>query len=83
MKYYDYAAQFVSEMHYLNHPTSLKKFAVNFLRSHLRRPELQLTIQSVSDVIRHQAQLRMPCFVIARKQGNFWKVTEKIFREEL
>jgi len=25
----------------------------------------------------------MPAFLIGRKQGKFWKITEKIFREEL
>lgn len=83
VKYYDYDAQFVSEIHYLNNATSLKKFTVNFLRSHLRKPEMKINIRSVEDVIKIQSQLRMPAFVIARKQGNFWKVTEKIFREEL
>ncbi len=83
VKYYDYDAQFVSEMHYLNNPTSLKKFSINFLRSHLRKPESKTNIRSVNDVISIQSQLRMPAFVIARKQGKFWKVTEKVFSEEL
>ena len=83
IKYYDYDAQFVSEMHYLNNSTSLKKFRINFLRSHLRNPEAKLTIRDITDVLKIQSQLRMPAFVIARKQGNFWKVTEKIFAEEL
>jgi DNA repair protein RadD len=26
---------------------------------------------------------RLPAFVIARKQEKFWKVTEKVFAEEL
>ena len=83
VKYYDYDAQFVAEMHYLNNPTSLKKFSINFLRSHLRKPELQVDISSASDAVKLRAQLRMPSFVIARKQGKFWKITEKIFSEEL
>lgn len=83
VKYYDYDANFVSEMHYLDNPTSLKRFNINFLRSHLRTPERKLQIRSVSDAIDLQSQLRMPSFVIARKQGTFWKITEKIFREEL
>ena len=83
VKYYDYDAQFVAEMHYLNNPSSLKKFSINFLRSHLRKPELQVDISSVSDAVKLRAQLRMPSFVIARKQGKFWKITEKIFSEEL
>jgi DNA repair protein RadD len=83
VKYYDYDAQFVAEMHYLNNPTSLKKFSINFLRSHLRKPEQTLRIRSVSEAVKIQSQLRIPAFVIARKQGKFWKVTEKIFSEEL
>lgn len=83
VKYYDYDANFLAEMHYLNNATSLKKFKINFLRSHLRKPELKLNISSVSDAVRIQSQLRMPAFVIARKQGKFWKITEKIFSEEL
>ncbi len=83
VKYYDYDAQFVAEMHYLNNPTSLKKFSINFLRSHLRKPEQKVHISSASDAVKLRAQLRMPSFVIARKQGKFWKITEKIFSEEL
>jgi DNA repair protein RadD len=35
------------------------------------------------DVIRYQKLLRMPSFVIARKQEKFWKITEKVFAEEM
>lgn len=83
VKYYDYDARYLSEMHYLNNPTSLKKFDINFLRSHLRKPEQRPAISSVDDVLKIQSRLRMPSFVIGRKQGKFWKITEKIFAEEL
>ncbi len=83
IKYYDYDAKYFSEFHFLNNPTSLKKFNIDFLRSHLRRPELGQHITSVEEVIRYQALLRMPAFIIARKQGKFWKITEKIFTEEM
>lgn len=83
VKYYDCDAQSVSEFHYLNNSTSIKKFNINFLRSHLKRPELQIEINSVSEVLKYQNYLRMPTFVIARKQDKFWKITEKIFAEEL
>ncbi|MGJ8641257.1 MAG: DEAD/DEAH box helicase family protein [Opitutaceae bacterium] len=83
VKYYDYDAQFVAENHYLNNQTSIKKFNINFLRSHMRKPELRLNIRSVDEVVAMQSQLRMPAFIIARKQGKFWKITEKIFSEEL
>jgi DNA repair protein RadD len=83
VKYYDYDAQFLAEIHYLNNQTSLKKFNINFLRSHMRKPELKLNINTVAEAIKMQSQLRMPSHVIARKQGKFWKITEKIFSEEL
>ncbi|MDQ8184929.1 DEAD/DEAH box helicase [Pelagicoccus sp. SDUM812002] len=83
VRYYDYDARYLSEMHYVNNQTSLKKFNVNFLRSHLKRPEMTLNISSVDEIVQMQPQLRMPAFVIGRKQGKFWKITEKIFAEEL
>ena len=83
VKYYDHDAKYLSEAHYLNNETSLKKFNVNFLRSHMKRPEFHLPIKTVEDAIRCEPFFRMPSFVIARKQGNFWRITEKIFTEEL
>lgn len=83
VRYYDYDAQFLSEYHYLNNQNSIKKFNINFLRSHMKTPELKLDINSVGEIIKIQKYLRMPSFIIARKQGKFWKITEKIFIEEL
>lgn len=83
VKYYDFDAKYLAEYHFLNNPTSIKKFNINFLRSHMRRPELEFEITDVKEVVRYQKLLRMPSFVIARKQDQFWKITEKIFAEEL
>lgn len=84
VKYYDHDSNYFREIHYLNNESSLKKFNINFLRSHLKRPELSLNINSVEDLLDHSEFLRKPKFVIARKQDNkFWKITEKIFVEEL
>lgn len=83
IRYYDWDGQYLSEAHFFNHPTSIKKFHINFLRSHLRRPEHTPEIKKVEDVLKLQNQLRIPSFVIARKQDKFWKITEKIFAEEL
>lgn len=82
IKYYDFDGKYLTEVHYLNNPTAIKKFHINFLRSHMRRPEFELPITEPSEVIRIQKLLRNPSFVIARKQGKFWRVTEKIFAEE-
>ncbi len=83
VRYYDYDSKYLSEAHYLNNETSLKKFQINFLRSHMRIPELGHLIQDVDEVIKYQKLLRMPSYVIARKQGDFWRITEKVFVEEL
>jgi DNA repair protein RadD len=83
IRYYDNDAQYLSEAHFFGNPSSIKKFNINFLRSHLKRPELTIEIKSPEDVIKNQKFLRMPSFVIARKQDKFWKITEKIFSEEL
>ena len=83
VKYFDYDAKYLSEVHYLNNQTSLKKFSVNFLRSHLKRPELTFVPANPQEVIKYQKLYRTPAFIIARKNGKFWKITEKIFAEEL
>jgi DNA repair protein RadD len=83
VKYFDCDAQYVSEAHFFSNPSSLKKFNINFLRSHLKRPEMAIKITGPQDVIKNQNYLRLPSFVIARKQEKFWRITEKVFSEEL
>jgi DNA repair protein RadD len=83
IRYYDYDGQYISEAHFFNNPSAIKKFNINFLRSHLRRPELATDLESPTDVIRFQKLFRLPAFVIARKQDKYWKITEKVFSEEL
>lgn len=83
VRYYDYDSNYVSEAHFFNHPSSLKKFNINFLRSHLRRPELAMELKTPADAVKYQKLFRLPAFVIARKQDKYWKITEKVFAEEL
>jgi DNA repair protein RadD len=83
IRYYDVDAQYLSEVYFFNNITAQKKFQINFLRAHLRRPELAIEINNPSQVIRYQALFRLPAYVIARKQDKYWKVTEKVFAEEL
>ena len=83
VRYYDADAQYLSEAHFFSNSSSIKKFNINFLRSHLKRPELSVEFKTPQDVIKNQKLLRLPAFVIARKQEKFWKITEKVFSEEL
>ncbi|MFL5785005.1 MAG: DEAD/DEAH box helicase [Bacteriovoracaceae bacterium] len=82
IRYYDADAKYLSEAHFFTSLSAMKKFQINFLRSHLKRPELTNEFQSPQDVIKYQKLLRLPSFVIARKQEKFWKITEKVFAEE-
>ncbi|MBS1962043.1 MAG: DEAD/DEAH box helicase [Bdellovibrionales bacterium] len=83
IKYYDADGKYLSEAHFFSNPTSIKKFNINFLRSHLRRPELAVDLTTPAEVVRYQRLFRLPAFVIARKQDKYWKITEKVFSEEL
>lgn len=83
IRYYDADSQYLSEAHFFTNPTSIKKFNINFLRSHLRRPELAIELTSPAEAIKYKSLFRLPAFVIARKQEKFWKITEKVFAEEL
>ncbi len=83
IRYYDFNAEYVSEAHFFNNPSSIKKFNINFLRSHLKRPELAVDFTTPQEVIKYQRLFRLPSFVIARKQDKFWRITEKVFAEEL
>ncbi len=83
IRYYDLNAEYVSEAHFFTNSSAVKKFNINFLRSHLRRPELAVEFQSSADVVKYQRLFRLPSFVIARKQDKYWKITEKVFAEEL
>ncbi len=83
VRYYDHDAQYVSEAHFFNNPSAIKKFNIDFLRSHLRRPELAVDFSSPIQVIKYQLLFRLPAFVIARMQDKYWKITEKVFAEDL
>ncbi|MFP5519179.1 MAG: DEAD/DEAH box helicase family protein [Bdellovibrionia bacterium] len=83
IRYYDWDGKYLSEVHFFNNSTAIKKFSINFLRSHLKRPELTTELTTPQEVIRFQKLFRLPSFVIARKQEQFWKITEKVFAEEL
>lgn len=79
VRYYDFDAQYLSEIFYINNENEAKAFYYNFIRMHHRLPEQKLEIRSVDEAISQQHRFRMPLFVVARKQKNFWKIREKVF----
>jgi DNA repair protein RadD len=83
IKYYDYNGEFLREIHYLDEPIDRQKFEINFLRSHKKIPEYNFKFTSAKDIINAQNLFRQPAFVIGRKKGKEWRITEKIFAESL
>ncbi len=79
VQFYDDDGQALREFHYLNSASEQKAFYYNFLRMHLRRPEVAPKIGSLDAVVALAPHLRLPLYVIARKKKNFWEIREKIF----
>jgi len=79
IKYYDLNAQALSEIYFFSSPQDEKIFFYNFSRMHNRTPEQRLKVVSIEDAIQQREKFRLPLFVIARKQGQYWKIREKMF----
>ncbi|MBV2167550.1 MAG: ATP-dependent helicase, partial [Bdellovibrio sp.] len=77
--YYDADAQVLKEYFYLDTPESCRAFYFNFIRMHSRLPERKIMVQNLDQALALHSQMRLPMFVIARKQKHYWSVREKIF----
>ncbi|WES87830.1 DEAD/DEAH box helicase [Dickeya fangzhongdai] len=77
--YYDEDGADVSERFRLHTAAQRNAFTHVFLRAHQRAPGVPFHWQRADDVVAQQALLRAPDFVVARLQGKFWQVREKIF----
>lgn len=80
VRYYDLNAQSLSEVYFFHSPQDPKVFYYNFVRMHLRLPGSAVRINSIDEALDHQSLFRLPMYIIARKQGKYWKIREKIFR---
>ena len=79
IRYYDLSGQFVSEVYFFNKESDSKVFYYNFIRMHNKLPQHRLAVTSINDAVNLQKNFRLPLYVIARKQGLYWKIREKIF----
>lgn len=79
VKYYDLDGEFLREFFYLDQLSDFKAFSYNFTRMHTKLPERPLVIRSADDVLAQQHLFRLPLFVIARKNKQWWDIREKIF----
>ncbi|WP_226573818.1 DEAD/DEAH box helicase [Mangrovibacter yixingensis] len=77
--YYDEDGGDVSERFRLHTPAQRTAFEHLFLRPHQRAPGVAFSWSTPESIIEQQGLLRHPDFVVARKQGQFWQVREKVF----
>ncbi|MFC3395953.1 DEAD/DEAH box helicase [Brenneria rubrifaciens] len=80
--YHDEDGAQVSERFRLHTPAQRHVFRLGFLRFHQRAPGVPFVWQTVNDIVAQQSLLRPPDFVVARKQGKFWQLREKMFDYE-
>ncbi len=80
--YYDEDGADVSERFRLQTPAQRTAFEQLFIRPHSRAPGVPLRWITIADVVAQQPLLRHPDFVVARKNGQFWNVREKVFDYE-
>lgn len=77
--YFDEDGADVKERFYLSTSAQRHVFTLHFLRQHQRAPGVPLAWQNASDILKQQDLLRHPDFVVARQQGKYLKIRDKIF----
>lgn len=77
--YFDADGEVLKEFFDLSTREEIKAFEFNFLRAHWRVPGHLPDVRGIRDVLDLRSRLRMPAYVVARKQKQDWKVREKIF----
>lgn len=79
VRYYDLDGQFLSEVFFFDNDSGKKVFHYNFSRFHNRTPGKKMDVDSIDRALGRQNDFRLPLYVIARKQGRYWRIREKIF----
>lgn len=67
---------------YLNTPAQKKSFHAQFVRPHLADKHNPFEGLTPTKVVSQQHRFSLPKFVIARKDGRFWKLRDVIFENE-
>ncbi len=77
--YHDEDGAELSEAFAFDSLAARERFSRQFVDRHWRAPGLAPAFESPEAVLDQAALFRHPDFVIARKQGHLWRITEKIF----
>lgn len=80
--YHDEDGTELSEHFALNTKAQQGAFYHHFSKYHLKNRDLDFRPKHPDDVVNHSQVFRSPDFVIARKQGRFWAIRDKIFDHE-
>jgi DNA repair protein RadD len=78
MTYYDEDANTLSEKFNLTHPKQRALFNQLF-GSRVKSGQSPTQFTSVESVLEQSSHLPVPDFVVSRKSGKYWQVTERIF----
>lgn len=79
IRYHDADGQHLNEIFFFNSGQASKVFYYNFQRMHYKTPGKLLEVSSIQDALDSESKFRIPLFIIARKQGKYWRIREKIF----
>ncbi|CDG53732.1 putative nucleic acid ATP-dependent helicase [Halomonas sp. A3H3] len=77
--YHDEDGTHLSEWYALETPAQRRAFYAAFLRYHLRAPGGKWQPLSAEDVVAEQRRLRHPDFVVGRKVGRHFQISDKLF----
>ncbi|MGL4207090.1 MAG: DEAD/DEAH box helicase [Aeromonadaceae bacterium] len=77
--YHDEEGAELTERFTFDSAGSLQRLNQELIARHWRAPGLSPQLVTLQSVLDAEPQLRHPDFVIARKQGHVWRITEKIF----
>jgi DNA repair protein RadD len=79
VKYFDCDGEYLRESFFFHSPQDRKAFYYKFVRFHLRIPEREHLFPDIDSVVAQQHLFRLPAYIIARKNNQYWEIREKIF----
>jgi DNA repair protein RadD len=77
--YYDEDGAELSEYFRIDTPKQKGGFYHRFVRYHHLTPGMPFHVESIAQVIQRAGEFRHPDFVVAYKEGKFYRVREKLF----
>ncbi|MDZ7903194.1 MAG: hypothetical protein U5L01_11905 [Rheinheimera sp.] len=83
ISYADELGNKLHEFHPISSKAQKQRFANVVIPPHLVDRHRAFAVQSVAAILSQQHRLQPPAAVIARKDGRYWKLREKLFQLKL